>query len=296
MKKGLIWIVLFTFLTGCQSNPDDLDYDSYLYEISDQNGHKDYLLGSLHTNDRKVYEMTPQLEEVFYQIDSLALEANPMEIDLAMTYDTSCMTDNPASLYAQPETLAAWSDKKAFSNLDPTVYNVLTINAVVKMQYAYEIPFLAVGGTGVTGIDRLLATTAQSADLPIWEIEGVDRQLNMMKELSAIAPDFFMEQILDLEKIANDAQIIQNSYQNKDIETLMQLLTGFESQHYAEQAEAAKQYLVHERNRFYLSAIEDYLEDDACTLIAIGVYHLYGTDGMIEQLTSKGYQVRCLKE
>lgn len=296
MKKILFCTLLISLLSGCSNKIDKPNYDQYLYEITDQDGHKDYLFGSSHVGDSRIYTITPKLEEVLLNIDSLVLEVNPMELELKMTYDSTYATDNPADLYASEEILKLFNEDSYGIKFDTSMYNAMTINALALLQFGHEVPFVALGGTGVTGMDRFLAKEAQKNNVPIKEIEGVEKQFNMIKELSKIAPNYFLEATMDTDKIKEDAKLILEAYENANKDTLYALLSDYESDRYSEEAELAKKYLLTDRNHLFYEYLASHLLNDQTELIAVGAVHIYGDDGLMARLKDSGYSVRCLEQ
>lgn len=299
MKKLLSMSLVLALLTGCGSNentPVANDLDQYMYEITDQNGNKDYMLGAYHRRNGKIYTVSSMIENAFLESDELIIEASPMEIEIQMVNDESYATTNKVNDVADSKTLEAFSKIPEYKNYDTNLYNAMTIYTLIAINNNCEVPFVALASTGINGIERYLAETAVKTKKPIIELEGANRQIEMMKELSKIAPNYLLEKTLDKELLQDNGKKMYEAYLAANYDELYQLLTDYKSNNYPDEAAQIKDYLVDQRNTNFYQQISKYVEDDKTQFMVISIAQLYGDHGLIKLLESDGYSIKLLTQ
>lgn len=300
MKKLLILCISMFLMVGCSSNSTEeanFDFDHFVYEIASPSGKTDYLFGSLRLTNKYIYEVSPNLDKAASDADVYVFEASPLKANVDLDkFTTDYVNQNPLADYASSEMLQAYNETPYLKKYDPKLYNAMIIYASELINYGHEIPFLIVWGTGVQSPDKYLDGQAKNFHKDILELEGIDRQIEILLTTSIKAPNYLIEAMINnKEKFVKNGQIIRDAYQTGDSETLYNLLTNYESKNYADEAARLKQYLITDRNAYFFDEICSLLDNDTKELVSVGVVHLLGDDGLLNMLENAGYKVTLIQ-
>ncbi len=264
---------------------------SHVWEIS-KGGNKLYLGGTIHALRATDFPLPKAYDQAFEKADALVFETdmdalkNPEVVQKMMTQ----------GVYADGSTLE--------TKLKPETYTEFkkvceTMNIPVGMVHTFK-PFMAVTmmsmqklmqlGFQPGGIDQLYfdkATTAQK------------------KKLYFETPEEQITALLTSGEGNEDDLILKSCDDLKNIETIINkmvdaLKTG-NADHLTKEVDRTKneypsvyKTLLKDRNAKWLAKIPSYVNTKEIELILVGALHLYGNDGLLEQLKKQGYQVKAL--
>jgi pheromone shutdown protein TraB len=138
--------------------------------------------------------------------------------------------------------------------------------------------------------DLVLTEKAQAANLNIRGLETMEDQMNALFQIpmevqwralynELIHPDTLSTTAISLKSL-------QAIYKQQDLVKLNQYI------HDSELPTAVANELIVVRNYNMLNGIEDILQDQESVFFAVGAGHLGGTEGLIELLKKKNYQVK----
>lgn len=301
MKKLFILCISIFLIVGCgcTSNEEksNFNFDHFVYEITSPSGKTDYLFGALRLTNKYIYEVSPNLEKAASDADVYVFEASPLKANVDLDiFTTDYVNQNPLANYASSEMLQTYNETPYLKKYDANLYNGMIIYASELINYNHEIPFLIVGGTGVQSPDKYLDGQAKNFNKDILELEGIDRQIEILLTTSIKAPNYLIEKMINnKDKFVENGQIIRDAYQTGDSETLYNLLTNYESENYADEAAWLKQYLITDRNTYFFNEICSLIDNDTKELISVGVVHLLGDDGLLNMLEIAGYKITLIQ-
>jgi uncharacterized protein YbaP (TraB family) len=96
--------------------------------------------------------------------------------------------------------------------------------------------------------------------------------------------------ISDLDSTKKNFEIIVDSWKRGDVDKLDRLIIGDIR---TEMPDIYKN-IITDRNNNWMRVIEKYFENNKTEFVMVGMAHLVGTDGIIEQMRKKGYKVEKL--
>lgn len=281
MKKYFILLLLFFFGTFggfAQGNSmlwkisgNGLKHDSYLFGTihmlcPDDFEIKQKCLDALNASQKVVFEIDLSKSENLQTIQAFAAP----DLDFIKKFTESEVKSMDSILVAQqlsmklldyvsPVTMISLFSLKGFNCPDPT-----------KLK-SYETE---------------LATIAKEKAKPIGELETLDFQFNLMKEL--VTPKLFMESVFQLDKYPALTAKMVAAYKSENLTELTELI-----QDPAWMTAEQREKLLNDRNINWTTIIPNLIRDEAC-FIAVGAGHLSGDKGVIALLKEKGYRVTAI--
>ncbi|GHA72814.1 TraB/GumN family protein [Cognatilysobacter bugurensis] len=255
-----------------------------------------YVLGSFHLLREQDYPLPREVDEAFWDAESVVFEVAPSELE---------RPDNPATV----RRLARAADGVRLSErLDPARASALEA-ALAKRglrlgQYEEFAPWLVNGqlvagishGAGYRhefGVDKHLMRRAREAGKPVSGLETFEDQMRT----SAAAP--VSEQLATLkallaapDAVASAFDALRSAWTAGDVETLDRL-----TRQGMKQSSPVSYRLVNtDRNNGWLPKLVELLQRPAGsdTLVVVGSMHLLGDDGVLALLASRGYVAQQL--
>lgn len=138
------------------------------------------------------------------------------------------------------------------------------------------------------GVEYRLTARATKDGKPIRGLETLKQQLGMLAGLPERQQrEFLLYSVEDTERATREIDALLKAWRNGDSAALARLMAeGFE--------EYPDLYrpLTTDRNRQWIPAIEDLLDDSDDYLVVVGTLHLVGKDSVIDLLERKGHKVQ----
>jgi len=249
-----------------------------------------YLLGSVHFLSPK--EKLPQAMEAAYQdaealvmeidMDDLdPMEAQKVALELGMLPEGSTLEmELGAELHGEVVTKAKelGIDPAMLTRFRPW-FAALTL---------VQLHLIKMGLDPNSGVEQRLTARAGTDGKPIQGLESLREQFGMLAGLPAEQQrEFLLYSVEDSERATKEIDRMLTAWRAGDVAALDKLL-----------AEGMEQYpklyrpLTVDRNRKWISSIENLLDDQDDYLIVVGTLHLVGDDSVIELLEAKGHQVK----
>ena len=147
-------------------------------------------------------------------------------------------------------------------------------------------------GYGEAGVDVFFYNKAAKDDKNIVWLESVDEQIDFLAGLGVGQEDEMIRYTLaDLENLPRTFQAMKNAWAVGDMNRLDQI-AGLPLR---SEFPDVYQKLIVERNNSWMSEIARMLETRTIEMVLVGALHLAGDQGLLEQLSDRGYRVRRLK-
>jgi uncharacterized protein len=102
--------------------------------------------------------------------------------------------------------------------------------------------------------------------------------------------DFIAYTIRDIKSTKENYEEMVDSWKKGDVKTLYELVIG----EIKTQMPEIYKDIIFDRNNNWLPVIEKYFENQKTEFVLVGMAHLVGPDGIIDQLCKKGYKVEKL--
>lgn len=143
-------------------------------------------------------------------------------------------------------------------------------------------------GMDQSGVDAHFFQRAQRDRKPVEGLETVEQQLDFLLSMGGEDPDAFMQHAL--EELRDTKQLFErmiSAWRRGDTAVLQETFVAELQRDYPE----IYQRLLAQRNRDWMAPVRAHLESPGTELVLVGVAHLVGEDGLVEQLRAAGYRV-----
>lgn len=280
MRSGMLsWLLILLLLASPAVSAQ------VLWTVETPEGELNWLLGTIHSEDPRVLDFPPALQQVLKDADRVALELMP---DQAMLNELNQAMNLPngRSLkdLIEPELYRRVVEKLAdYGMTEPAVKRLRPWAAAMTLS-------LPVPETGIF-MDLALAFSAAGRGTEIASLETLDEQLQF---LTSMGPDAHLAM---LESALNDYaqgrvlfEALITAYVERDLVRLKELSES----ELAEMGEDVRRHFqtvgLDQRNARMAERATPML-DEGGTLVAVGALHLPGETGLIALLKNRGYRV-----
>jgi len=256
-----------------------------------------YLFGTIHVGARKMYPLSPAVEQAYATSRMLALEADP-------TDQAAALAAIQHSAYRPPDNLA--------KHIAPALMEDVKKAAPalgLPIEYARAMPphllsmtmaMLEIGREGYDpslGLDMHFARRAKQDGKAIIELESIAGQLALLDAFSPGLQEAMLRATVDGindGSLAGDLRDMVAAWASGDATGLATQLDreteGFSPAQVAEMRER----LYDSRNREMTDKIAAMLAGNDPVFVAVGAGHLLGPTGVVELLRQKGYALKRL--
>lgn len=249
-----------------------------------------YLLGSVHVLKPEDSALPPEVQRAYTQARTLVLEVNLNELNTASMLAASMQYASlPEGQTLEgvlgPELNRDFVKHANSLGVDPEVLgNFQPWFAALMLD---EAQMSKLGFAAASGVDEQLAERARSDNKEVIGLETVDDQFSIFSQLSLDEQRRYMRfSLTSLDSAAADIDATITAWRQGDTRTLEKLLTD-DFKDFPD----LRQSLTIDRNRQWLAKIIPMLNEDHDYLIVVGALHLIGSDGLIDLLQKRGWQV-----
>jgi len=282
-------ITLFTAITlSCSST--GIMAKSSVWKVSKNNDHV-FIGGTIHVLPETEYPLPKEFIDAYKNSDQIVLEAqlpDPSDVTAQQAMIAQMSLNNGETLQSilQPKTfelLAHYfsgigSNIEQFSGFKPGF--VISIMALIELQKA------DISGSGVDAYFEELANNDKKV---ITYFETAEMQFTMLGDLGRGYEDEFILANIELNaEFADFFQHILDAWRMGDESRLESLINTAA----IESDEKSYDALFTHRNKKWIPQIESLFNNNKKEFILVGAGHLFGKDGLIALLKSKGYNVK----
>lgn len=265
---------------------------SSVWEVS--NGTQRFFLGgTVHILSAADYPLPPEFEAAFAQADKLVLETNLLQLQdpqfqQTMQREVSYRDGQNLKQYLRPETFKALEDFCAIRGIPVSSLIGFKPGMVSMMLTMIELQRLGLVGIGV---DAYFNTRALEENKALGQLETAEQQLGFIAGMGIGQEDaliaYSLRDIDDLAQLMRSIKFVWREGNMPGLEAiaLKPLIDDFP---------AIYESLMLSRNRAWLAQLDAMMQSPEVELILVGVLHLAGEDGLLDQLAAKGYKLRQL--
>ena len=276
------------------------DHTDFLWEVIGGRG-RVYLMGTMHAVSRG-YILTPELLDVFEEMDALALEINVLDVE-----DMMDMLD--FSFLPQGQTVLDHLSERGLIHLENMIevygldfYSIIsmapfTISSVF-MNEVLSMSSLDIPG----GVDLLLNLHAWEMGMEIYVLEDWRDVFNNVNNLPADTLErISILTIAPPEQSVEELQYLYEVFRSGDIDRVLALLSIDGEEEFIggdglpiifeDIDERFDYYMLEHRDRIMADSIISYLESGRNVFVAAGLAHFIGENSIICFLEEAGYQV-----
>lgn len=308
MRKNRILALILTLvmvisLTACGSSKTS-QIDPLMWIVKDGEGGCLYLMGTIHVGDERMENLPLKVTKTMDTCDYLAVEFDILETE----NNTAGLLETMKSLmYTDGTTIKDHIDGEIYEDAkkimeDSGIYNSALDYYVPIMwqQFVSEAFMQKTDLKTEYGADRALIEYANEKNIEVLDIESMELQMDMLKSLSPETQEYLLgASVLTTEDMYNKSlNAMYESWVDGDrekLETLVAADSGLTESVMNDEAKAAmdeyNEKMLTIRNQNMALAAERYIDGGATVLLAVGTAHMFGDDGIISLLESKGYTV-----
>ena len=266
------------------SEQPSIPYDTGLLWKIEKNGTVNHLFGTMHSQDRQVTTLPPQVLLALVQSKKLIMEVVPDEKANQQFLEAIYFSDSeeslpgllPEQIYTRLEKLFAYYEFTTLklSRLKPWAAFTL-IGRPKPVKAATQ--------------DQVLFQLAFRYQKKIYGLESMEELTQTLNSISIEDQSIILiDTVCNHEQILNDAWELVQMYTKRDLAGIYALTVN-----YSDNDAVLDRYLatmLYGRNKQMLSRMQIYL-DEGNAFIAVGASHLAGEHGLLQVLAQKGYTI-----
>lgn len=291
----ILFFMILVTLVGC--NPESSEdkrpiAEGFIWEATSSKGEVVTLVGTMHPAPNTHILLNDKLKEILNSSDILTVEvditldSNMDKSNKSMYLDTGDTVENYLS---QDEITKLSEILKSYNvNIDKVKnYNSHVIAQLISNLVLGKINYNA-GST-----DTLLIIEAKKNKIEVDEIESMDFQINLLKDLFDWETLKLMINEYDDEYVNEELEVatnLFNNYVNSDIESAEKIEVLAR-----EKDGEAYNIVSTERNKGMADKIDELIKDGKKRVVAVGYRHYIGEDSILDFLEEKGYTIRKLE-
>jgi uncharacterized protein YbaP (TraB family) len=262
-----------------------------LYKV-EHNNNELYVFGSIHFGSSEFYPFPAIIDSAFKSSKNLIVEVNTISENFVPSSKKLLM----GGLLEENKTLKTVLSTNTYSKVDEIFKQFgLQIEKFNKFKpwllaVSLESLFIQAGGyVSEYGVDRHFLEKAKLDNKNILEVESLEKQIEMLKNLNE--EDYLIYTMLKKDTKKEEMRLISESFLcGNESDLKEQLLKDYS---YAiNNYDSIYQKLIVNRNHTMADYIENYLiKNKEAGFMVIGMAHVIGNDGIIQILTKKGYKI-----
>jgi uncharacterized protein YbaP (TraB family) len=291
IKIGILILALQASITCAASQPEK----SFLWEVKYQ-GNTSYLLGSIHMMKKSAYPLPSIIESSFDKCQCLGVEMNiadekMMDIQIKLLKIAKYPPGENLKQNLSPKIYEL--TKKALEKLGMNINGMQGFKPWFIGTLMAQVQLLKAGFNPQYGIDKHFINLAKKNKKTILELEGVDFQIDLFKNLTPKEQEHFLHStILDLKMLTSMTDQLVQAWKQGDTRNMDKLMNENTSK-YPELKEVMKK-LLEDRNYTMTDTIISWIKSGKKCFIVVGAAHLVGREGIVSLLKKKGFSLRQL--
>lgn len=310
------------------------------YRVTGEDGQEMWLFGTIHVGDDRTAYLPQEIYDALLSSDALAIECDTEAFDEAVENDESLQEQVSAHYFYEDGTVA---DHLVTEGLHEDAVKAMraTGNYFYNSEYmqAYlwansiDNYYLRQGHSLLSekGVESRLQKLAEENDIPLWEVESVMFQIEMMTSYSDPLQEFMLymsshshgksnwegtQELYELWCAGDEAALIEKMQQDdepwafteEDLEETedmdeedLKVVRYIRENMDTINAELEKLYQEYgdsmetDRNVGMLDVAKKYLESGDTVFYAVGLAHLLAEDGLVFTLREAGYTVELVQ-
>jgi len=248
-----------------------------------------YFLGSIHLLKRDSYPLAAEIEKAYEDCTSIVFETDldamkepglqAMMISLGLypagqTIEQDISEETHKLLKEKVE--AASLPLAPFARFRPWLCGQ-TLTVIELQRLGFDVMY---------GIDTYFYSKAKKDKKEMIFLESAEYQLKLLGEMNRHDQEEFLRQTLkDLDIIEEMAPDMVNAWETGDVDSLDEMITMSFKDH-----PEIYDRLVTERNRTWISRINNLAHQDGNVLVIVGAGHLIGKESVLDLLEERGYK------
>ena len=291
MKRIISFFVIVIIGVGlfsCASSPPSSQTGSSVWKIS-RGGNTLFLGGSVHVLRDTDYPLPAAFDMAFSQSSMLVIET-----DVEQLSDENVAQYLTANMFLPGnQTLRTILDSHTYELLDAAfreygqrldgfirfkpsmVVNVLTLLQMQKMGFMQE------------GVDFYYLEKAKNENRPLGYLESIEAQIDLIVTMGeGYENDYVLYSLYGIESTETELLSLLYDWKNGGSSTTEEAL-----QEMRDEWPQIYKTVITDRNSAWMPQIERYLASGTVSFVIVGLAHIHGPDGLLQQLKNAGYKV-----
>lgn len=280
-----------------------------LYEVTGADGQKLWLFGTIHVGDDRTGYLPQALVDALLSSDALAVECDTEGFEARLETDTKLANQvADAYYYADGTTTEAhFTDSELYAQALKMMKASGNFNYMTEYMKpalwtsAVENFYLRQGHrlSAEKGLEARLQKIAADNGIPLWEVESVIFQIEMMDSWSQELHELMLQDLLEISGVdyALETHKLYDLWCAGDEAELIEALKDDTSEMTEEELalyEAYNKSISTDRNAGMLEVAKEYLESGDTVFFAVGLAHLLADNGLVFTLRDAGYTVELV--
>lgn len=254
-----------------------------------------YIGGTIHLLRQSDYPLPKEFETAYNNSDIVYFETNlnalnEPSIQQSILEKMTLKNGKKLSNILSKETYKALEEFSTLRGINLKNYENFKPSMILLTLTVMELKSM---GIDTNGVDQFYLEKALKDKKVLRELETVDKHLNYMATLGEGKEDeLILQSLEDFKRTKKYFTKIINSWRKGSTGLLYKLFVSDLKRDFPELYNS----LLVERNKNWMPIIHSMFQNDKTEFVLVGVAHLVGGDGLIQQLRRKGYKVRQLSK
>jgi len=263
-----------------------IEKKSLLWEVKNKEGKTcSYLFGTIHAIEERKFYFPKKLEKIASKCDAICLEISDLT-DNAPSMDKLMMTDKSLSeifTKSQLDSVYQWAEKYLLMKPKQFDENFGQVKPFLLLQFILKSSL----PESTKSYELVFEEQAKKNKQKVLGLETVDFQLNLFDKMPISEQvKMVMETLKEEENAKKKFEEMQQIYLEQDLDRLYRLTK--------DESTLLNRSFLEDRNIDWITKIEN-ISKEKVVFIAVGAAHLAGSEGVIELLMKKGFQVLPIK-
>ncbi len=264
-----------------------------------------YLLGSIHVGDQYTNAYPKEITDAFERCKYLAVESDIIEVESSLALQTKMLKE---IMYSDGTTIQDHIDSELYNDAK----ELLTENGMYNQAYDMLLPVywmmltdnISLSETDLkedNGVDRFFLTSAKESDKSILEIEDPIETYRALASLKDKTQEILLKLSIetDFKQAAEDLNELYSVWKKGDMDEFEESFTETSTEGMSQDEIAANQeysdMLITVRNEAMVETAVSYLESGKSVFYIVGLAHMVGEGGIVQELIQKGYTVELVE-
>lgn len=274
------------------------------WKVTAPNGNVIYMCGTMHALKDECYPLPGYLKEAYEQADVLAVEIE--NTDMSAMFD-----DEPKMLLPENLDKGDTLEKHLSAETYDLMKKYLEKNGENIEDYESYMPWFALSNltspktkigeyNATIGIDRILQISAHIDEKEVLSLETEESKVNRNCTYSEELLDLLINKQCGMtdEERAAETDNNYNAWKNGDMEAIYELsyhsLTDYFGAEVQPLENEYNRLMLTDRNKVMYEKAKELIDSDTKTLLAVGMAHFVGDDGLIALFEKDGYNCEIM--
>lgn len=259
--------------------------------VASKDGQEVYLGGTVHLLRPSDYPLPAPFEAAYQAADQLYFETdiaglNDFAVQARLLQELTYVGDKSLRTVLDDDAYQALSDHLASTGMPIQMLEKFKPGLLVSTLQVIEFQKL---GFTPQGVDAYFSAKATGDGKPVGELESIDAQIGFISAMGeGNESDFIRLSLEDLEDIETSMTQMINAWRSGDDQSLATLFVNDMKEGHPELYDN----LLVKRNLNWMPLIENMFSDGDTEFVLVGAAHLVGSDGLLNMLRDKGFEVR----